>query len=83
MLHGRGAYKNYVRSIVTRRNSVTGRIYKDDPTIMAWDLANEPFAPGDDTGNNLTVLSSSSACACARSWAAILLSSDPLLPHAR
>ena len=63
MLHGRDAFKKYVRSIVTRRNSITGRLYKDDPTIMAWDLANEPFAPGDNTGRNLTVLSHNPPCA--------------------
>ena len=27
----------------------------DDPTIMAWDLANEPYVLGDDSGTILTV----------------------------
>ena len=53
-LLGRDGFKQYVRAIVTRNNTVTGRRYCEDPTIMAWDLANEPFAPGDDTGRNLT-----------------------------
>jgi len=35
-------YRNYVRAIVTRRNTFNGRRYADDPTIMAWQLANEP-----------------------------------------
>ena len=35
-------YREYVRRIVTRTNSVTGRPYIQDPTIMSWQLANEP-----------------------------------------
>ena len=35
-------FRDYVRTIVTRRNSCNGRLYRDDPTIMAWQLANEP-----------------------------------------
>lgn len=35
-------YRDYVRAVITRTNSVTGVAYKDDPTIMAWQLANEP-----------------------------------------
>lgn len=31
-----------VEEIVTRRNSLTGRLYSDDATVMAWELANEP-----------------------------------------
>jgi mannan endo-1,4-beta-mannosidase len=39
--------RDYIRLIVTRRNSVTGIRYIDDPTIMSWQLANEP-RPGRD-----------------------------------
>lgn len=35
-------YKKYVRMILKRRNHFNGRRYKKDPTIMAWQLANEP-----------------------------------------
>lgn len=52
---GRNALKGYVRSVVLRNNTITGVTYRDDPTIMAWDLVNEPFNPGDDTGKVLTV----------------------------
>lgn len=52
---GRDALKGYVRSVVLRNNTITGVTYRDDPTIMAWDLVNEPFNPGDDTGKILTV----------------------------
>lgn len=35
-------YHNHIRKIVTRRNTVTGKDYKDDPAIFSWQLANEP-----------------------------------------
>ncbi len=40
------AYENWVSHVVTRRNSVNGRRYADDPTIFAWELANEPRMKG-------------------------------------
>jgi mannan endo-1,4-beta-mannosidase len=40
-------YQNVVRTLVNRINSVSGMAYKNDPTIMAWQLANEP-RPGSD-----------------------------------
>ncbi|NNE99615.1 MAG: cellulase family glycosylhydrolase [Pyrinomonadaceae bacterium] len=36
------AYNKQVEVIMSRRNSVNGRAYVDDPTIMTWELANEP-----------------------------------------
>lgn len=35
-------FENHLRFLIGRRNSVTGQAYKEDPTIMAWQLANEP-----------------------------------------
>ena len=35
-------YIEYVRSIVGRVNSLTGRPYSESPAIMAWQLCNEP-----------------------------------------
>ncbi|WP_052691816.1 glycoside hydrolase 5 family protein [Teredinibacter purpureus] len=37
-------YHNYISLLLERRNTVTGELYKDDPTIMSWQLANEPRA---------------------------------------
>ena len=39
-------YRDYVSTLVGRTNSVTGRAYRDDPTIMSWQLANEPRPGG-------------------------------------
>jgi mannan endo-1,4-beta-mannosidase len=40
-------FRKYVNAVVSRRNSYTGVNYRDDPTIMSWQLANEP-RPGSD-----------------------------------
>lgn len=36
------AYRKQVEYVVSHRNAVTKKRYIDDPTIMAWELANEP-----------------------------------------
>lgn len=41
-------YRDYVRAVVGRTNRVTGRPYRDDPAIMAWQLANEPRPGGSE-----------------------------------
>lgn len=38
----RKLYKNYVKAIITRENSINGRKYSEDPTLMSWSLLNEP-----------------------------------------
>lgn len=35
-------YKNNARFLLSRVNSINGRVYKEDPTILAWNLINEP-----------------------------------------
>lgn len=35
-------YYKYIEQIVSRRNTVTGRLYSEEPSIMAWQLCNEP-----------------------------------------
>jgi mannan endo-1,4-beta-mannosidase len=35
-------YRDHIRTLITRVNSFNGVTYRDDPTILAWELANEP-----------------------------------------
>jgi mannan endo-1,4-beta-mannosidase len=46
----REVYQSYVRQILTRQNTVTGRAYQDEPAILAWELANEPRCDARDGG---------------------------------
>ncbi|MBN1269936.1 MAG: beta-galactosidase, partial [Kiritimatiellae bacterium] len=43
-------YRDYVSLLLNRTNSITGRRYKDDPTIFAWEIVNEPRAETDFSG---------------------------------
>ncbi len=35
-------FYNHVRHVVSRINTVTGKAYRDDPTIFSWQIGNEP-----------------------------------------
>ena len=47
-------YRGYVTGLIHRRNTVNGRLYRDDPAIMTWELANEP-RPGADNPADVPV----------------------------
>jgi len=47
-------YRDYVTHLIHRRNTANGRLYRDDPAIMTWELANEP-RPGTDDANDASV----------------------------
>jgi mannan endo-1,4-beta-mannosidase len=51
----RQMYKNYVAYVLDRVNTYNGRRYKDDPTVFAWELANEPELPDnvDNSGQGI------------------------------
>ena len=46
-------YKDYVAKLLTRTNTITGRVYKDDPTIFAWEVVNEPRCESDFGGRTI------------------------------
>jgi endo-1,4-beta-mannosidase len=50
------AFKEYVGAVILHKNTATGVYYRDDPTILGWEIANAPVCPGDDTGDLLQVL---------------------------
>ncbi|HEY3355334.1 MAG TPA: cellulase family glycosylhydrolase [Polyangia bacterium] len=52
----RAWYRAHLERLLTRRNTVTGVRYRDDPTIFAWELMNE------------STLSSPAAFAARRAW---------------
>ncbi|CAL9135174.1 unnamed protein product, partial [Musa textilis] len=49
----KGYYKDHVKTVLTRVNNLTGVAYKDDPTIFAWELMNEPRCPADLSGKSM------------------------------
>ncbi len=49
----KNCYRSWVRHVIGRRNRYTGMRYCSDPTIMTWELANEPRCPSDTSGDTL------------------------------
>jgi mannan endo-1,4-beta-mannosidase len=50
------AFRDAVRMLITRRSTITGQRYSDDPTIMSWQLGNEPRPGSDATGRQNAAL---------------------------
>lgn len=49
----RAAYWLWVQQLLERRNTANGRLYKEDPTILAWELGNEFRCPEVRDGRDL------------------------------
>ena len=49
----RGAYQQFVSTLLGRVNSVSGVRYVDDPILFGFDLLNEPRVEGDSSGEIL------------------------------
>lgn len=47
------AYQAWVRHVLGRRNRYTGLRYDAEPTVMTWQLCNEPRCPSDKSGDTL------------------------------
>ena len=46
----RAAYKDWIAHLLNHTNSITSKVYRDDPTIFAWELGNEPRCKGTGPG---------------------------------
>jgi len=46
-------YQHHIRTVLTRRNTFNGKLYKEDPVIFAWELANEPQIVLGDNGRKI------------------------------
>ncbi|KAG6497969.1 mannan endo-1,4-beta-mannosidase 2-like isoform X1 [Zingiber officinale] len=49
----RSYFKIYLKTILTRKNHLSGIEYRDDPTIFAWELMNAPRCASDVSGDTL------------------------------
>jgi mannan endo-1,4-beta-mannosidase len=45
------AYKDWIQHLALRKNTLSGRVYRDDPTIFSWELGNEPRCKGTGPGS--------------------------------
>jgi mannan endo-1,4-beta-mannosidase len=69
-----GFYRDYISRLIHRKNTVNGRLYRDDPAIMTWELANEP-RPGTD--DDATLKDVPAFCAWVEGTARFIHEQDP------
>ena len=46
-------FRQHIAAMLTRVNTFTGVPYREDPTIMAWNVLNEPRCPGCDAAGQV------------------------------
>ena len=55
---GNRLFRQYLEMLINRKNTINGKIYKNDATIMSWQLANEPRpGQGEEGKRNFEVFS--------------------------
>ncbi|HYP14026.1 MAG TPA: cellulase family glycosylhydrolase [Bryobacteraceae bacterium] len=70
-------FKNWIAHLLNRVNRFTGIRYKDDPTIMMWELANEPRCKGSGTYPTASSCTTLTLLDWARDISAFLKAEDP------
>ncbi|CAG8554630.1 1510_t:CDS:1, partial [Paraglomus brasilianum] len=45
--------QHHIGIVLTRRNTFNGKLYKEDPVIFVWELANEPQIVLGDNGRKI------------------------------
>jgi mannan endo-1,4-beta-mannosidase len=65
----RSWYKNWISHLLNHVNSYSNVAFKDDPTIMTWELGNEPRCQGSGTANNAYPTSANCSTQVITSWA--------------
>lgn len=51
MPEAQALYREVIKRIVTRKNTINGKLYSEDTTVMSWQLANEPRPGNDEEGD--------------------------------
>ncbi|UZJ57340.1 hypothetical protein CBS101457_006660 [Exobasidium rhododendri] len=54
-LKAQDIYQEHLDKVLNRINSVTGRVYKEDATIMTWEPINEPQLTPDENGGDAMI----------------------------
>ena len=73
----RAAYRAWVEHLITRTNSLSGLPYRDDPTIFAWELANEPRCKSGSRFDSAEGWSTATLTGWAREMSGFIKSLDP------
>ena len=71
------AYRDWIKHVIGRKNSVNGRAYREDPTVFAWELANEPRCLGGNVFDSASGWDKSTLTGWAGEMSSYIKSLDP------